>query len=71
MALSQTLRQVGINQGLQVVGVAIAQERQLANDERRDFGMSFTNTTMGIWRSRSTRRDWGPASIVPADLMCW
>lgn len=36
-----------------------------------DFVMSFTITTMGRWQSGSSRKDRGPASIVPADLMCW
>lgn len=43
MALSQTLRQLGINQGLEVVGVATAQERQSADEEWLGFCEEFQN----------------------------
>lgn len=43
MALSQTLRQLGINQGLEVVGVATAQERQSADEEWLGFCDEFHN----------------------------
>lgn len=43
MALSQTLRQLDINQGLEVVGVATAQERQLADEEWMGFWDEFRN----------------------------
>ena len=43
MALSQTLRQLGINQGLEVVGVATAQERQLADEKWLRFWDEFRN----------------------------
>lgn len=32
--------------------------------------MSFAITTMGRWQVGFRCRDWGPASIVAADLMC-
>lgn len=43
IALSQTLRQLGINQGLEVVGVATAQERQSADEEWLGFCDDFHN----------------------------
>lgn len=33
-------------------------------------GMSFVITTMGRWQSGLRRRDWAPASIMAADMMC-
>lgn len=49
MALSQTLRQLGINQGLEVVGVATAQERQSADEEWLGFCDNHYDGEMAKW----------------------